>query len=723
MKSLIFPVLLSAALAAAASFSIKVTRVDGSAQIKSEGSRQWDPLKSETDLYDNDVLQTSFKSNCEIRIQNDNILFMGANSRLLVNFVEKAGGDFEVSITLFSGSVYSNISGALGYVVYSTTATGRAGKASFNTTVDEATGITAFHIFKGDVTVSNLSVQGDQPLRSGETSTIAPGAQPAPPRRISSKQMSVLTRFYGSEFINKEIERTGLEMEKSPVAESLAPVEAREEQIKPNTAAGAAKQPQSIKLFNKDEILRKIEEDKENFQRMYRKLTPYDPLLDYSYRVAALYSMHNYNGTGYGDAFVRPGFFSKRASLVLNLPVTADSLGAMSMNASGARGLLDKIYSADFRYKQSFVHLGDIDGLTFGRGLALREYSNRVYNDNVRNLGLFAHYQGYYNSVDFFTSSIADFHLLGFQYRSIDTTGGFGVAFVRENSQALDLNNSDFGFRSGGHPLPSGVPADSFASSGAVSFGQFDFSVYVFNVKPIRVELYGEFCGLFLGDNYGNLKGYSLSLPGGEVTWGRVLGRVEAFISKNTFPRGFFGPFYEDNLFMLRRDSTGAVTGRQVLVSALQKENTAIGLNAGLHGTPLRGLTVGADFESILLHYGGVDTSMGASGRAGQRPKVDGNNNGLLDFRINVGKGLNKHLPWLEAHYRIAAGGYYAGKAFSPLIPNPFTSYGVTAQGFFIGRLTASFGWEAFYYDHNGDNRATADEKVTGFTAALGAGF
>jgi hypothetical protein len=337
MKSLLLLFLASASLLSAESFSIKVTKVDGNVQIKGEGSRQYEPLKTETDLNDNDVIQTSFKSNCEISIAGDNILFMGASSRLLINFVEKAGGEYEVSITLFSGSVYSNIAGKMSYVIYSTTAIGRATKASFNTTVDEASGITGFHIFKGDVTVSNLSVQGEQPLKSGETSTIAPGVQPTSPRRISSKQMSVLTRYYGSEFINKEIERTGLEMEKSPVAESLGPVEAREEKIKIKPDATVQAAPKNIKLFNQDAIYKKIDEDAEIYERMYRKLYPYDALENFRYRGGAQFSMTSYNGTDYNDFFLRPGLYTRQADMVLNLPMTADSTGAMSVAASGVR--------------------------------------------------------------------------------------------------------------------------------------------------------------------------------------------------------------------------------------------------------------------------------------------------------------------------------------------------------------------------------------------------
>jgi len=722
MKSAIILFLAAVVTVFAAPFSIKVTKVDGNAQIKGEESRQWKTLKTETELYDNDVIQTSFKSNCEINIAGDNILFMGANSRLLVNFVEKAGGKYEVSITLFAGSVYSNIAGSITYVIYSTTATGRAEKASFNTSVDEISGITGFHIFKGDATVSNLSVQGDQPLKAGETSTIAIGAQPTAPKRISSKQMSVLTRFYGSEFINKEIERTGLEMEKSPVAESIAPVETIEEKKPVKAVTRVETAPKAIKLFNPEALLKKIEEDEELHQRMYKKLLPYDPLEEFHYRITAQFAMSQYNGASYNDYILRPGFYTRQSSVVLNLPVVADSLGAASLNISGVRAALDKIYSADLRYKRHFLHLGDIHDLTVGRGLVMRDYTNRVFSDNVRNLGLYAHYQGYFAGLDFFTPSIADFHLIGLRWYSIDSADGYSIAFLRESGEALNLNNSDFGFRSGGHSLPGSLPADSFAASPPLAFGQFDFNFNLLNRRPVKAQFYGALGVFFMKDDFTNLKGYSLSLPGIEVTRGRIKGRVEAFINHNTFPRGLFGPLYEDNMFLLKRDVSGGITGGQTLASILAREKTSVGISAGLHGTPLRGLTLGADFETCVRHFG-ADTSKSVVSSWKQRPKVEGTDNGFLDIRLNVGKGLTHHIPWVDAHYRIGNGGYYDGKTFSPFTPNPFTTYGVTLQGFVVGRLTASFGWEGYYYDRNGDNRATVGEKVTTITAGLGAGF
>jgi len=159
MKSLfILPVVLLFYLSWAQEFSLKASKVSGNIQIKREGERKWKKLKKGDEIQDNDIVRTSFKSNCEIKFGTDNIIFMGADSRMLVNIIQKTSFDNEVSITVFSGSAYSKISSKIDYFVYSLTSMAKTSKGIFNCTVDEISGVSGFHVFSGTIVVSNISV-------------------------------------------------------------------------------------------------------------------------------------------------------------------------------------------------------------------------------------------------------------------------------------------------------------------------------------------------------------------------------------------------------------------------------------------------------------------------------------------------------------------------------------------------------------------------------------
>jgi hypothetical protein len=608
--------------------------------------------------------------------------------------------------------VYSKIVRGLKYAVFSSTATAKTDKAVFNFTVDEASGLCGFHVFAGSIIAGNISVQGEQAIRPGDMTTVPPDAPPSQPVRINAKQMSVLTRFYGSDFINQEIEASGIEIVSSSSSSKFESAEMKQE-VRPGEAVPAAHGRKAPGLFDDDALLRRLDEYQALHEWMFQTPARADPLASRRFRFSAVFSPALYGDRFYNDFFLRPGYFTEYFSAVLNLPLVADSSGKLTFDTfRGGRGVLDKIYSLEGNYKKSFIRLGSIDGVTLGYGGLMKNYSNRVNSDNVRNTGLALHYEGYLAEANALTASLADFHLSVLEGHLEDSALYAGAAIILESGQKLGLNNGDFGYRAGA----TGSLPDSAFEAPAVSllFPEFDLGATVINRHPLRASVYSSFFGV-LWNGKANLKGWGMTAPGLEIVAGRFLASLELFFGKNFMLRHTFNPFYEDNLLLLKKDMSvepPEIDSVVTLQSETIRSPTHIGFGTAFKAEPFKGLAFSVEFEKTFAYFG-RDTNnhiIHASGRKG----------GMLDVRLTAGKGLFRRLPWAEVYYSNYHCAYFTHDVFSPFKPNTFTEMGGRVHALILDNLEGFAGFERFFYDADGNFRVTPSlEAVRRFTVGL----
>jgi len=701
-------------------FSMKVTSITGQAEIKSEGSRRWEVLQQDQAISDNDLIRTTYKSNVEITYGQENIIFLGTSSRLLINIVpQEEGFNDEVAVTVFTGSVYSKVIRGVDYSVYTGSSVTTAKTAIFNCTVDEMTGISGYHVFTGAITLSNITLQGELVLGAGQTSTISPDALPSPARKISARQMSVLTRFYGTDFINQEIERSGIEIVSDDAGESYNPILINED-TRAKKSGGARREARAtapIKLFNRDEIVRKLERYEVTHNRMYSEAEKKEPLKGKRFKFSALYQSHTTNNTPYPAVFVRPGFYSRYVSGSLNIPYVADTTGALgTVYAGNTRELLDKIDAVDVRVGRSFLHLGELDDYSIGFGNLVRRYTNRVYGDNVRDLGLLLHLQNYENNLEFFISSMADFRLMGLTFFVKDTFGYFGVAAVRDRGQQLYPNGSDNGYYGVWPGAAASASPDSLAGPASLTGIEVDFSTNVFYRRPILVDLYLSAASLMRNDSF-SARSFGLSMPGVAIVQGKSYVKMELFFNRGHYVRGLFGNLYEDNRLLARRTTPGGpVTGTATMAQMLLDENSGVGLAGAFKFSPLAGVAFSAEMEKVLARYG-KDTSDVST-------KVAGRRDGSLLVKLAMGEGfVLSRLTWAEVFYSIDHIGYFGNAPFKPFAPNSFTAMGARVHVRVISNLELFGAWEKFFCDRNADMRITAAERIWGFSGGLAAGF
>jgi len=713
----------------AADFVLSIKGIEGTVQIKREESRKWETLQKGDEIADNDQVQTSFKSKCELDLGNDNIVFLGANSRMLVNKVEKPDKSREVSLTLFAGSVYSKINRNLDFIIYTSTATAHAKAAIFNCSVDEVTGITGFHIFKGSITASNIAVQGETELKSGETSTIAPGTPPSTSKKISAKQMSVLTRFYGSDFINQEIEATGVEVVSGSSKSEAAPVQTQEvkEEAKPkkdpSQASATSKMP---RLFDDLNLRSRLKQNEKETNRMYEEVSAIDPLKEYRYRFDLPVALHFYNSHNYLDFAIRQGMVLKDFQFMMNIPIVADSSGRLQLTFQDLRALFDKI--GYVRYKKGYFEakLDELKGMTLGRGLSMENYTNRAASDNVRNLGLYLRYNPFCEYYTLFTSDISNFHLVGFHALSDDSVKQMEFVLIRDLGEEANRNNGDFSFRHGKGSFQAATPKDSIRGSVPVMALEASGLLKLIRQRPMFMNTYFGLSTIVIDDQkvFDNA---ALILPGIDFGYGRNAFSFELMTSTGRFIRGYFGNLYEDNLYRIRKDSTGRVISGLSLASALVNNNTTLSFRTAVKTSPLKGVTLSVGLGKNLAHVGRVQKIVVGKTKndtSYTRKLVSGREDGSFDANLRVGNGFFlPRLVWLNAYYQARHIGYFENGSFKPFTPNTFTMSGVDLRVLVQRNIEARFSYENYYYDNNGNFIAESTEKVSGFSVGATIGF
>ncbi|MBL8027723.1 MAG: hypothetical protein JNL74_14975, partial [Fibrobacteres bacterium] len=414
LRKPLYSLILVLLISAGSAFAVKITiaSTEGTVQVRKEGSREWETLKKGALVEDNDQIQTAFKGRCEISAGPDNTILLGSGSRMLINVTVEDEKNLIIGISLLNGSVYTKLLKAQAFSLYTSSAKLTASEAIFNTTIDEITGITGFHVLRGEITVQNISIQGTQVLKPGETATVSPSTPPSMPRKITTQQMSVLTRFYGSDFVNQELKSSGLELE-SATSSSRSSVsveakaldnkqagqssEAARGDNKISIAGNDTKKSGGIALFNKDKTENRVADYIKTKYRMYETPSKQEQLKQYKYRLFINAGAAMYNNKIYPSFDLVQSYYWKNNSVAIHLPVVSNEYGGLSLQINSLRAVLDKIYSVETMFKNAKIQLGAIDNMDMGYELLLRNYSNKAKADNLRNLGVKVSIDGFFD--------------------------------------------------------------------------------------------------------------------------------------------------------------------------------------------------------------------------------------------------------------------------------------------------------------------------------------
>jgi hypothetical protein len=704
--------------------------VEGSAQVRKEGSRQWETLKKGAQIEDNDQIQTAFKGRCEISDGADNTILLGSSSRMLVNVTLKADKSATLGVSLLNGSVYTKLTKGQGYSIFTSSAKASTDAAIFNCTVDEITGITGFHVFRGAIAVQNISIQGTQELRPGETATVAPSTPPSIPRKITTQQMSVLTRFYGSDFINQELKASGLELEsstsssRSSVSVDAKVMDAKTDQKK-TVVTSDTKKSSNLALMTKENAEKKVSDYMKTRYLMFTNPARAEPLKQYKYRMEI-------NGGGalnddvlYPSFDLMQAFYWKQASIAIHLPVVSNEAGGISLQIGTLRSVLDKIYYADATYKNSKISIGTFDNIGMGNNMLIRNYSNKAKADNLRNLALSVNVDGFFNHLHAFTSSVADAHLSVVNFYADDPSKRYEVTVVQSREEKLNTARGDFGFMAEEGTLQGIIHNDSLPHSVSRTAFEIGGGMKLLNERPYKFDMKFSYAGIVNNETV-SLEGYSLLIPSFTVVIKRVSFDTEFFVTGNRFIRGYFGQMYEDNHYSIARDSTGLITGANTLYEMIDKVKFNAGTRLAMRLTPVYGAAISVEWEKILSHHEKVmqPTEDSTAEPVMKTERVSGRNDGAFEMRLQIGDGfVVPSLLWFDAFYRIERIGYFEDGKFDPFTPNPFTLAGAEVVLLIRKNINASVLWERFYYDRNGNFISESDEKVDAFKLGVHVGF
>ena len=83
----------------------------GKIQVQKEGERVWKNVNKKITVTDGDILKTGHKSFIVLQVGESNVIVIGADSRVLINFAPYEGElnlEYTLTATIFEGAGYLN---------------------------------------------------------------------------------------------------------------------------------------------------------------------------------------------------------------------------------------------------------------------------------------------------------------------------------------------------------------------------------------------------------------------------------------------------------------------------------------------------------------------------------------------------------------------------------------------------------------------------------------
>ncbi|MFP4522638.1 MAG: hypothetical protein ACLFQK_10870, partial [Fibrobacterota bacterium] len=366
---------------------IKTTDISGVVQIQREGTKKWAEYSFASVPRDNDIIKTSFKASVQIRIAGTSVLTLGANSKVLINYSDGLRQNkWDFTVTVFEGALYSDIGENLNYTLYSATSVTKGENLQISMIVDGSTGESVFHAFEGRAVLKNITLRQQKWVAASEKSIIEANSPPTDPVSINNKDINIMSKFYGSDFISKKVAENAIDPE---VTSTLETAQAKSTELSGKLRLEDFMFDGKYKpLFDYSTIIKKIRAyEREKFKMINTPeygdyFGPFSRILE-----TRILSTNN-NGVSYLDVIVSPGIKWKNFSLSLNLPFKTSGAGQTGLWMYGLPGVLDKINFFRADLGRNYFYIGGIESLTTGSGLVMNGYSNQSRSSVYHTKGL-----------------------------------------------------------------------------------------------------------------------------------------------------------------------------------------------------------------------------------------------------------------------------------------------------------------------------------------------
>lgn len=707
--------LLLLSLTAWAQPSFDIISLDGTARVQRSQKRAWEKLVIGGKLFDNDLVETYFQTKLIMQFGESNIVIIGSNSKALLNIAPKTDGAetrLDVSITVFSGGIFSKAINNSQISIYTANAVGVMDSGSVSTVADGKTGETGFQVLGGSIFVRNIAQQDGIELRSGLTTMIQPNKEPTAPLYITYRHVAVLKHFFGDDYVTSELDASG---------------------IKPTDERGGGRGMSAFStkskeyvdegmyrsIFSLNKIYGGILDDQESNTQRYHSISRVKRLVS-GKGVVTFNTDFGFSQTGLSPRFMSSVAYDiGRLEGGLRFTLGKSAVAAMNPGFSSLAGLLDKIafLSLGTDAGSWLVYGGPIEQYTFGSGIMVDDFSNQSPNYLFHPLGVTGKVR--INDdlmVQAFTADLA-VPLINGIYASYELSSyQFGLGYVTDINQYVRMVSDDDA-RYVAYPLLEVSYPDPARNVSSIHVGELDFKADIINNYDLEITFLAEFAQkLFAGND-----GFVTRVPTIRVDVPKMQFSGGIFMESGKLLLGEFNTTYLGNRHRIKHSLNNFVDTILTPNNRLDKKRQSLGMSFFFN----RNLYRGAALECFYQQEFKGKKSVYVPG-VGAADTVSRTIRGAFSFKIKgtITDSLVKFIRYGELSLEQSHGRLF------PDLSAPFASW--TFQAGYIVRTIPLFfnmafetGARFFYIDTGSDpnNRIDNGDALFEISAGIYWGF
>lgn len=744
----------------------------GKVQVQKEGAKVWTRANKKDPLAAGDLIKTGYKSFSILKIGNENKLVLGSSTRALIENIPGQVG--KVKVTLYEGGIYFTWPEGAGIEVFTTDAVLKTSAGTFAILYNKAEKQTLFFNLTGTETVESITKKEPVKLSPGQFSLVQPSENPSAPEQVNTAIADQLRKFFGDQFITKEMEKHGIQISTTGTQEVKAGTTEKEDiKLDDNTRV--------IPFFQITDILKKIRTIEGIEKPMYQAPYWYDDQLDYQFFAEVKGRMLNITEptisfpNPYG-IFLRGGFRKNSISMGFNLPIESDAEGSTSINTfSGIQGILDKIYFFDYQPARGLwnLHLGNISDLTFGKGLLVNKFGNELYSQIPQPLGLLLQVDPHhFFNLTYFIGDLSRPNFMGGNLNFDNGWTTLGASLVADFNQGAAYTYGDEKFRGNKFPKPN-QKSKTKSIYGSEFYGQFNF------IEDDGLTAYA-YSGLsFIYNENFEVEGATAQIPALNIVWKRLSAYIEGIITFDKSHWGYFNNYYlEDRVRIYRQeikengplkinisDSIYAFSLNEIHPPMAISKGFKAGIEWQILDRLWLGLGYGQNFSQVVPKMR-VDSNKSNTSYTVYFPNESGidtyvynytqtvydtldyispeergllglmNQNHNIQFRIFAGNDLIANLKRFEAYYNLQ-GGFFNRQIFLqnnnsvPLVSKHSesfylsgnTNFGILLEYQILSKSSILAELRGYTHDFNGNAIFDTDDLITEFSMSWRSNF
>ncbi len=699
----------------------------GKVQIQKEGERTFKRIVKQKNLVeDGDIIKTGFKSYVIIRVDKSSKFIIGSNARGLIEFLPLGEGGYVTKVTIFQGAMYFAWTGESDINVFTSNGLASINKGTFITSYDGKESKTIDIALKQKLLVQNIAKKENISIPPKNYIIIDRDENPSKPSPVNVKIADIMRESFGDNFINKELDNAGIDLQAKVAQKAQAETETKTEKNLNETPFRISP------LFKMDELMAKIRESEGSGKGHFQQPYWIDDLADYKVYFEIKAGMatvtQNDQSGSYTGFKLRAGMRFGKMALCFNIPFETGSEGAIRINTfTGSTGILDKIYFLDYvNAKQTMsIHFGEIRNLSYHRGNMLRDFSNELKSQIEQPLGLhFIWTPSTFLRLESFVADVADFNLIGANILYDNGWTILGAAVVYDLHQGGALTYGDSAYRSPALPVSADFQTYTGTIYGWEPFAEFNF------IQDRDLNIFGYAGGSFIF-NSDELEGFVFQLPGLSFIYRKLSIFLEGSAVSGKAHPGYFNEFYMED--RMRLNKTAQLRGTYSQSDRHPPMDISKGFRTGLEWQLQDNLWFGFAFgQNFAKIKPDTSTDSGIvytdTSRALDQVNIDRN----IKIRLFGGNNLIEGLKRFEAYYQLQGGQFDRKIREVPLdtikygnLTNEMsassyislnTGFGVLLEYGILSNATILGQYRAFSLDHNGNGIYDAGELISEFS-------